>query len=36
MKNFNIRELSFLMLGTGVEELFKQIVKFSYPIYESQ
>ena len=28
--------LSFSMLGTGVEEFFKQVLKFSYPIHEAQ
>ena len=30
--NDGFRELSFLMLGTGVEEYFIQIAKFSFPI----
>ena len=28
-----IRELSFLMLGTGVEEFLRQMGTFSYPIF---
>ena len=29
---FYLRKLSFLTLGTGVEEFLRQIVKFGYPI----
>ena len=31
-----IREMSILMLDTGVEEVFIQTVKFSFPFHEGQ
>ena len=34
--NFIIRELSLLMVGTGVEEFFGQMEKFMYPIHYIQ
>ena len=29
----SFRELSFLMVGTGVEEFLREVEKFSYPIH---
>ena len=31
-ENKEVRELSFLMLGTGVEEFLRQMENFTYPI----
>ena len=31
-----LREMSFVILGTGVEEILRQMEKFSYPVHYIQ